>query len=874
MPGEVRPRRKESAVSCLRSALRAIILCLAVTGGAAAGGTSPESVILDAGSYWRAFPVWRTELYRDDDGKLKLVYQSLGKKLPTEMLTTAPPPSGWTDPGFDDAGWTRLRGPIPQGNREMAILCLRGRFLVRDPGAVGDLSLTLDYYGGVAVYLNGKEVARGHLPEGEPGADTLATDYPLEVFVSPKGKILRHSHGDPKKYPDRFAKRKRSLSAKLPGTLLRKGVNILAIRLHRSPTHKPLIKQASRGYIGQYAGWSMLQLRDLRLSGVSGSGLVSGTGRPTGPVVWTQNVVSEVMPGDYGEPDGRVDPVRIAACRNGVYSGQVVVGSPTAISGLRAQVSDLQGPGGSSIPSTAVRLRYPRLLGKYEIPRGAKYYSALEDEQPAAITVGEGGAALQPVWMTVRVPREAKAGEYTGKVTVSASGLKPVDVPIRMKVADWVLPDGNALSTHVGLIQSPESVAMQYGVKMWSEEHWKLLERSFTLMAEIGADDLYIPFICRTHFGNPHGMVRWKKNGEGLKPDFSVAERYIDTAVKHLGKVPVVCLYVWEANTGALRYNGRENGKSEKGIPFSLLNPETGELTETRGPDWGTPESREFWKPAIDGMREVLRKRGLEKSMMLGLAGDARPVKACVQDFKSVAPDVKWVVHTHPTTKSLYGIQDVAYGAHVWGARSLSYSRVFEPAYGWKIPYIFTAFPRPGPGGINSLRPGAALSKWRCGLEALVVSGQRGMGRGGVDFWGVIKDKRGRGAALTRRYDIPGMSVSLHDSFLAVLAPGKDGPIPTVHFEMLREGAQDAEARIFIEKALTDAGQKARLGADLAARCSEHLRARAWSMARLRDVRELCPNGQRMWRASAWQDSSEKLYSLAAEVASKLGVKP
>ena len=45
------------------------------------------------------------------------------------------------------------------------------------PGQVRDLKLFLRYQGGAVVYVNGAELARGHLPEGKLAPDALATRY-------------------------------------------------------------------------------------------------------------------------------------------------------------------------------------------------------------------------------------------------------------------------------------------------------------------------------------------------------------------------------------------------------------------------------------------------------------------------------------------------------------------------------------------------------------------------------------------------------------------------------------------------------------------------------------------------------------------------
>ena len=62
-----------------------------------------------------------------------------------------------------------------------------------DPSVVKELSLSVSYRGGVVVYLNGKEVTRGHLPDGELTAASMAEEYPLESYINEKGKGIHYS---------------------------------------------------------------------------------------------------------------------------------------------------------------------------------------------------------------------------------------------------------------------------------------------------------------------------------------------------------------------------------------------------------------------------------------------------------------------------------------------------------------------------------------------------------------------------------------------------------------------------------------------------------------------------------------------------------
>jgi hypothetical protein len=73
---------------------------------------------------------------------------------------------------------------------------------------------------------------------------------------------------------------------------------------------------------------------------------------------------------------------------------------------------------------------------------------------------------------------------------------------------------------------------------------------------------------------------------------------------------------------------------------------------------------------------------------------------------------------------------------------------------------------------------------------------------------------------------------------------------------------QEAEARIFIEKALDDPASKAKLG-ELAKRAQDLLDARDRTMLTYVIISP-------WYQGSGWQDRGQKLYDTAAEVAAAL----
>jgi len=203
-------------------------------------------------------------------------------------------------------------------------------------------------------------------------------------------------------------------------------------------------------------------------------------------------------------------------------------------------------------------------------------------------------------------------------------------------------------------------------------------------------------------------------------------------------------------------------------------------------------------------------------------------------------------------------------------------------SYGWGFEELQVHFPR-------THRDYWAPTSWRFLGEMNITGEQRGFARLGADFFPVLKDRYGRlSGTLSARY--PKSSWRALNIGTSVLAPGKEGPVATARFEMIREGVQECEARIFIERALTDKGKRAMLGETLATRCEKLLDERWLNMRRA--VSALRAKGGRrggaayqedVWAggvspslgshwyvSSGWQGESEKLYEAARQVQESL----
>jgi hypothetical protein len=347
------------------------------------------------------------------------------------------------------------------------------------------------------------------------------------------------------------------------------------------------------------------------------------------------------------------------------------------------------------------------------------------------------------------------------------------------------------------------------------------------------------------------------KKGDGYEPDFTAVDRYLGLAKKYLVNPPVVCFYVWDRPFGG-GYFGREN-RAYTPPEVSLVDPNTGKSSLVKAPAYDQDAAKGFWKPAAEGIRSRLEKLGWSGSLILGVGDDCIPGPPVLKLWKELLPDARWVSMSHAIHSHFHKIVPVGYATTVWGPRWYPKAK-----YGWRRKDLVCHFDR---------------DSWRRGIQTqfLVLSylagernitgGQRGFGRQSADFWPVIEYRRGNRTgkrSIAGRY--PGNKGQLSIRMNPYLAPGPNGHVSTVRFEMIREGLQECEARIFIESALLDDAKRAKLGKDLVARCERLLakRIRAYQTAGGID-------GQIAFLGAGRRERNAGLFRLAAEVDDALG---
>lgn len=602
------------------------------------------------------------------------------------------------------------------------------------------------------------------------------------------------------------------------------------------------------------------------------------------------------------EPAGGPLSLTLVGARNGGFSGKVAVAPEGAADGISATITDLK-QGAAVIPASRIRVRYgmawepgTRKGGKFSVqgqgtPSGC---DILLEAPPTALSPGP-----VPVWITVEVPKDAQAGAYTGELTIKAKSA--IQVPVKLEVADWTLPDPQNYRTWLDLTQSPDTLQLEYGVPMWSDQHWAMIARSLRLIAPTGSRVVHVPLIARTNFGNEESMVRWVKQGDKYTYDFAIMEKYLDLVQQHLGKPKIIELHAWEIylkppdQPVVIHDDDKEHIKKEKEWWLERAKISGPAVTVVDGGKtecvflpvkYSDPAAKAQWEPLWKELRQRLERRGWWDVAMLGTMSDHRPSAAEVKFLQELSGDRPWTSVTHharwlQTGKAEYEGAKIGYTC-----TALDFQYAINPAkerlYGWKKPILHGLFWRFG----TYCR--AAPSWIRQESEANITGNQRGIAHLGADYWPCIKDKRGRKIQVVVDRYLASHWHSLNTTAY-MLAPGPDGPVGTARLEVLREGIQECEARIAIEEAIL-AGQ---LKGDLAQRAQAILDQRQLAIWKARgapdadlDNTGVIPEyrksfdlmykrgatwdgtrGHEWFLKSNWQERARQLFAVAAEAA-------
>lgn len=153
--------------------------------------------------------------------------------------------------------------------------------------------------------------------------------------------------------------------------------------------------------------------------------------------VWCAYPCVKVFPADV-PPSQQAGAASLYAARGETEAVQIVMRPKQPLAGIAATVSYFDGP--AKLPASIATVRWVAYVPVKQAsgPKGGtgQFPDPLPLRAPANIVAGQN----QPLWLTVRVPSSANAGDYRARVTFTAGGAKLCEVPLALRVWKFELP--------------------------------------------------------------------------------------------------------------------------------------------------------------------------------------------------------------------------------------------------------------------------------------------------------------------------------------------------------------------------------------------------------------------------------------------------
>lgn len=327
--------------------------------------------------------------------------------------------------------------------------------------------------------------------------------------------------------------------------------------------------------------------------------------------------------------------IQLHAWKGEIVSAQLAVWSADSILALETELSDLTSKE-SKIPATQMQARFVRFVFSDEFAGGCGYRKPFNfdsclvaDALDPIVRMDVKEKSVRPIWLTVKVPQNAKPGDYKTTVKIKSYNKGEKELTLNLKVYNKTLPTADKWKYNLDLWQNPFAVSRYFNLENWSPEHMARLKTTLELLASAGQKCVttsinHHPWNSQTH--DPFlSMIKWTKKKDGSWTyDYTVFDKWVELA-KSAGITQQINCYSMVPWHSKFQYF--EEGNSE---PIEV------EL-KTQSKEYAA-----FWTPFLKDFAKHLKAKGWFDHTTISM--DERmldDMKAVVKLVKSVQPDFK-----------------------------------------------------------------------------------------------------------------------------------------------------------------------------------------------------------------------------------------
>ena len=180
------------------------------------------------------------------------------------------------------------------------------------------------------------------------------------------------------------------------------------------------------------------------------------------------------------------------AWRGEKVSAQLVLWSAHNYKGVECEISEFES-NDATLPSSIATTHFVRYTIADKVDKACR--CARPNGHPAILqadmldnipAMDIDANTARPVWVSIAIPQDAKAGTYKATVEISHNGMGTIELPLEVKVVDEVLATPKEWGFHLDLWQHPSAIARVEGVEVWSDEHFEIMRPTMQMLANAG----------------------------------------------------------------------------------------------------------------------------------------------------------------------------------------------------------------------------------------------------------------------------------------------------------------------------------------------------------------------------------------------------
>lgn len=315
---------------------------------------------------------------------------------------------------------------------------------------------------------------------------------------------------------------------------------------------------------------------------------------------------------------------------------QVLVWTNQEVNKLSLEVDGLKDKKGNKINKEHITAGFVKYVMTDEYTEGcgarkpedfdSSYVADQIDTRTANLRLARNNT--QPVWLSIQVPAQTVAGNYTGVLTIKAD--RDYQMPFSIEVLDKTLAPASQWAYDVDFWQHPAAIARTHAVALWSPEHFAAMKKYYQMLASVGQKTITTsivnePWGHQTYDDYP-SLIKWTKQKDGSwKYDYSLFDKYV-AFVMECGITERINCYSMVPWKIAFTYYDE---KLQKEAVFTDA--------------IGTPAYDAFWKTMLVDFTKHLKQKGwFDKTY---IAMDERPMEAMISVIKLLkGVDKNWKI--------------------------------------------------------------------------------------------------------------------------------------------------------------------------------------------------------------------------------------